>query len=211
MKKIIIINCGGNILSLIRAINKNGYDPIITNEPDKIENATHIFLPGVGAFKNAMKRLENANIINYLRNIDYKKKKLMGICLGMQILLSHGEEDGYCEGLNLISGKVKKIEFKNLKKKNLKIPNIGWHKLLYKNNLKENLITKNIKYEDDCYFVHSYYVEPDIKDDCISYINYGNLKIPAIIKKNKIYGCQFHPEKSREYGLNLIENFLKLE
>ena len=210
MKNIVIINCGGNILSLTRAINKKGFDPIITNDIEKIEKATHIFLPGVGAFKNAMKKLENANLINCLRNIDYKKKNLMGICLGMQILLSEGSEDGYCEGLNLIKGKVKKINLEEVKNKNHKIPNIGWHNLSNKNNIQENLITNNIIFENKCYFVHSYYADLDTQFECKSYIDYGCLKIPAIIKKEKIYGCQFHPEKSRDAGLKLIKNFSEL-
>ena len=211
MKKIIIINCGGNVLSLVRAINLHGYDPLITNDINEIGNATHIFLPGVGAFQNAMKKLEESNLINFLREIDYKKKNLMGICLGMQILLSEGYEEGNCEGLNLIKGKVKKIDLSGIKNNIHKIPNIGWHQLT--NNIRNQkdtiIMDENIK--KNCYFVHSYYAELENDQECISYINYGSLKIPAVIKKDKIYGCQFHPEKSRSDGLTLIENFLKLE
>jgi len=211
LKKIIIINCGGNVLSLVRAINLYGYDPIITNNINEIRDSSHIFLPGVGAFKNAMKKLEKANLINFLREIDYKKKNLMGICLGMQILLSEGHEEGNCEGLNLIKGKVIKIDPSNLINNIHKIPNIGWHQLKYNSYSEKNTIIDQEKTKKECYFIHSYYAELKNNHECISYIEYGSLKIPAVIKKDKIYGCQFHPEKSRRDGLTLIENFLKLD
>jgi len=211
LKKIIIINCGGNVLSLVRAINLYGYDPLITNDTNEIGNATHIFLPGVGAFKNAMKKLEESNLINFLREIDYKKKNLMGICLGMQILLSEGYEDGNCEGLNLVKGKVKKIDLSSIKNNIHKIPNIGWHQLINNTHNQKHTIMIDENIKKKCYFVHSYYAELENDQECISYIKYGYLKIPAVIKKDKIYGCQFHPEKSRRDGLTLIENFLKLE
>ena len=211
MKKIVIINCGGNILSLVRAINKYNFKAIITNDINEISSATHIFLPGVGAFKNAMNKLHQFNLVNFLRKLDFTKKNLMGICLGMQILMLEGEEDGYCEGLRLINGKVKKIDLKDTKNKNHKIPNIGWHQLQKNKFDWKNSILKNTNLNNRCYFIHSYYTELENDEECIAYIKYGSLKIPATVKKNKIYGCQFHPEKSREDGLSLIENFLKLD
>ena len=136
----------------------------------------------------------------------------MGICLGMQILMSEGEEDGYCEGLRLIKGKVKKIDLKDTKNNNHnKIPNIGWHQLQKNKSDWKNSIMKNTNVNNKCYFVHSYYATLENDEECIAYIKYGSLKIPSTIKKNKIYGCQFHPEKSREDGLSLIDNFLKLD
>lgn len=212
MKKIVIINCGGNVLSLVRAINKYNFNVNITNDLDKIKNATHIFLPGVGTFKNAMKKLKQANLVNLLQDLDFTKINLMGICLGMQILMSEGEEDGYCKGLNLISGKVKKINLQNSKNKaQKKIPNIGWYKLQTNNKDFKNTIIKNLNLNNKFYFIHSYFVKLGKDEECIADIKYGSLNIPAIVKKNKIYGCQFHPEKSRENGLTLIENFLKLD
>ena len=212
LKKIVIINCGGNVLSLVRAINKYNFNVNITNDLDEIKKATHIFLPGVGAFKNAMKKLKQANLINLLQDLDFTKINLMGICLGMQILMSEGEEDGYCKGLNLINGKVKKINLQKIKNKDhKKIPNIGWYQLqINKTNFK-NTIIKNSNIDNKFYFIHSYYAKLEKDEECVAHIEYGSLNIPAIIKKNKIYGCQFHPEKSRENGLTLIENFLKLD
>ena len=211
MKNIVIIDCGGNILSLRRAISKFNYNANITNDHEEIKKASHIFLPGVGAFKKAMSILEKNNLINLLRNLDFAKTNLLGICLGMQLLLENSEEDGFCEGLGLIKGNVKKIKLnENDKKRNLKIPNIGWHSL--KKNLPswKNTILQDLKEEESCYFVHSYYTKIKDEDGCLAFINYGSIKLPATIKKNKIYGCQFHPEKSGEIGLNIINNFLNL-
>ena len=132
----------------------------------------------------------------------------MGICLGMQILMEQGEEDGYHEGLKLIDGKVKKIILNKEHRNNkFKIPNIGWHKLVKNKSWKNTILENSIN--TYCYFVHSYYVEVRDKIHQISHINYGDIIIPAVIKKNQIYGCQFHPEKSGEKGLEIIKNFLE--
>ncbi len=212
MKKVVIIDCGGNILSLRRAISKFNFEANVTIDHEEIKKASHIFLPGVGAFKKAMGILEKNKLINLLTSLDFTKSNLLGICLGMQILLQNGKEDGFCEGLGLIKGSVEKIELSESDKiKNLKIPNIGWHNLNKKNHSWDNTILENLELEENCYFVHSYYANLSDKNDCLSHINYGSLELPAVIKKNKIYGCQFHPEKSGEIGLNIIKKFLELE
>tara|TARA_B100000427_G_scaffold278609_1_gene248434 strand:+ start:4096 stop:4575 length:480 start_codon:yes stop_codon:yes gene_type:complete len=159
-----------------------------------------------------MSLLEKNNLINILRNIDFTKINLLGICLGMQLLLENSEEDGFCDGLGLIKGSVEKIKLNdNDKKNNLKIPNIGWHGLKKKSASWNNTILQDLKVEENCYFVHSYYTKIKNESECLAFIDYGSSKLPATIKKNKIYGCQFHPEKSGEVGLNIINNFLKLE
>ena len=159
-----------------------------------------------------MSLLEKNNLINILRNIDFTKINLLGICLGMQLLLENSEEDGFCDGLGLIKGSVEKIKLNdNDKKNNLKIPNIGWHGLKKKSASWNNTILQDLQVEENCYFVHSYYTKIKNESECLAFIDYGSSKLPATIKKNKIYGCQFHPEKSGEVGLNIINNFLKLE
>ena len=126
--------------------------------------------------------------------------------------MSEGEEDGYCKGLNLIGGKVKKINLQNNKNKaHKKVPNIGWYQLQINNTNFNNSIIKNLNIDNEFYFIHSYFAKLENDEEIVAGIEYGSLNIPAIIKKNKIYGCQFHPEKSRENGLTLIENFLKLD
>lgn len=205
-QKIIIVDYGvGNVLSLRRAIEKCNKKAILTNNLSEIENATHIFLPGVGAFKSAIRRLKERKIFSVIKNLNYKKTKLMGICLGMQLLFESSDEESLTSGLGLISGKVKKLVIPEEKNKTYKIPNIGWHQLIASSE-NENLydIHDNVY----VYFVHSYMAYMNNKNDCLSYINYGDSKVPAIVKKNNIYGCQFHPEKSGEEGINIIKSFL---
>ena len=154
-----------------------------------------------------MEKLNHANLVNLFKDLDYTKINMMGICLGMQILMSEGEEDGYCKGLNLINGKVKKINLQNIDNKHhKKMPNIGWYQLKINKGNFENSIIKKSNLDNEFYFIHYSYANLENEDECLAHIEYGSLNIPAIIK-NKIYGCQFHPEKSRENGLTLIENF----
>ncbi len=208
MKKIVIINCGGNLLSLSRAIEKFETNFLITSDISKIKEATHIFLPGVGAFKKAMNTLKEKELKSLLQKLNYKKIKLLGICLGMQILFENSEEDGYEEGLGLIDGEIKKIELnEDDKKDRLKVPNIGWHKVVknYKSPIFDG-IDKNFY----CYFVHSYHARLKNSHECLAEIKYGSNILSSIVKKDNIYGCQFHPEKSGEIGLKIIQNFLSL-
>ncbi len=206
-QKIIILDYGvGNVLSLSRAIKKCEKTAILTNDLNKIKEATHIFLPGVGAFKSAVRLLKKKKIFDVIKNIDFTKKKLMGICLGMQLLFDTSDEENLTSGLSLIPGNIKKIKIKNDKNNNCKVPNIGWHKLLTNSN-RENLY--DINEDVYVYFVHSYMAFMNNENHCLSYINYGSVKIPAIVKKNNIYGCQFHPEKSGLGGINIIKSFLQ--
>ena len=208
---IVIIDYGvGNLLSLKRAVENLGYKAILTSDLNILDEATHIFLPGVGAFKSAMNKLEKNNITNFLKNIDYSKKKLMGICLGMQMLLEKSDEFGISNGLGLINGVVKKIEIDEEEHRKLfKVPNVGWRKL-ERSKVQTDKIFSNINNHEQFYFVHSYRSITVSEDETIAYIQYSNLKISAIIKKNNIYGCQFHPEKSGKAGLTVLKNFLSL-
>lgn len=204
--KIVIVDYGvGNVLSLSRAISKCGEKSILTSNSKEIESATHVFLPGVGAFKTAIRLLEEKKILEVLKKLDFSKIKIMGICLGMQLLFESSEEQELTNGLGLIKGKIEKIVIKKEKKKNFKVPNIGWHNMNFKD---QKNIFVNIKGGSFVYFVHSYRAVIKNEEDCLSSIDYGGVMIPAVINKNNIYGCQFHPEKSGEYGVNLIKSFL---
>ena len=208
MKKIVIINCGGNLLSLTRAIEKFENAFVISSDLNEIKNATHIFLPGVGAFKKAMNILVEKNLKNILQNLNYRKVKLMGICLGMQLLLESSEENGFENGLGLIKGNVEKIKLSKEDKKNkLKVPNIGWHKIIKDDKSK---IFYDIKEDLQCYFVHSYHAKLKNSENCLAKIKYGSNYLTSIVNKDNIYGCQFHPEKSGLDGLKLIKNFLEI-
>lgn len=203
--KTVIIDYGiGNILSLKRAIQKTEENIIVSDDLNIIDKASHLILPGVGAFNAAILLLKKKNLYNYLKNLK-EDKKILGICLGMQILFSNSDEGGILtEGLNLIEGSVRKIFVKN---KKYKVPNVGWRKFYsYVNDPLLNNIPDSYYY-----FVHSYYINSkDVNSFLISEIKYDHLFISAIVKKNNIYGCQFHPEKSGDAGLKIINNFLKL-
>ena len=131
----------------------------------------------------------------------------MGICLGMQLLFESSDEESLTQGLSLIPGEVKKIEIPVENIRHFKIPNIGWHKLI--NNKDQDSIF-NLKDNTFVYFVHSYMANMKDKNNCLSYVKYGGLKIPAIVKEENIYGCQFHPEKSGEQGIEIIKSFLSV-
>jgi imidazole glycerol-phosphate synthase subunit HisH len=164
---------------------------------NKSNNFDILVLPGVGSFGSAIGNINQKNrelIYDFAKN---KKKNIIGICLGMQILSEESSESSGYSGLGLIEGKFKKIQETN----NFKIPNVGWHSII---PVKKNNILSNLK--NKCYyFDHSYYLNNN--KNTIGYINYKN-KIPSIIKKKNIIGFQFHPEKSQQAGLQLIKNYL---
>ena len=206
-KKITIIDYGcGNILNLARAIKFIGYEVDITHDKNKIINSSYVILPGVGAFGNAMKQIEKYNLHNTILEYAKSNKPLLGICLGMQILLTVSYEFGVHKGLGLIEGKVIKIS--NEKNKEIKIPHMGWNEI-YPNNKKEwkNKILKNYFIGKSFYFVHSFVCITKDYDSTIAVCNYSGISIPAVIATGNVFGCQFHPEKSADNGLAVLKNF----
>jgi glutamine amidotransferase len=203
--KIKIIDTGNaNFLSLYRAIKLFESNVEISSDPREILEADKIFLPGVGAFKNCIHNLKQKGIFDILKKIDKEQIPIMGICLGMQILFNDSNEFGESEGLGLVQGNIRNLENINLEK-NFKIPSIGWIQTV------SNIGYENISniIEDKFYFIHSYYAVNIDEKNLVSYYYLNKNKIPAIIKKNNIVGCQFHPEKSSKQGLNLIKAFLE--
>ncbi len=209
-REITIIDYGvGNILSLKNAINFYGNKPIVTSDPKKIEKSSHIILPGVGAFSAAMRKLKDLNLIKPLINAKNNQSYILGICLGMQLLFTKSEEFEITNGLNFIKGNIKKLDKFN-SKLNIKLPHIGWKNCNLEFFKEKISIMKNISPNDEFYFVHSYALK-DYQDDLIILqSNYKNIKFPSVINFKNIYGCQFHPEKSRDAGLKLIKNFSEL-
>ena len=209
-KKVLIIDYGvGNILSIKNAIEFNGHNANVSKNPQEIENSTHIILPGVGAFPSAMKKLKDLELIKPIKNAVQNNSKLLGICLGMQLLFSSSEEFENTDGLNLIPGEIIKIN-KFSQQKIIKLPNIGWRHCEIKKESTNIEILKEITNKDEFYFVHSYMIHNFEENLVVTYSNYENIKIPAIIKFDNIYGCQFHPEKSGSKGLLILKNFLNL-
>lgn len=203
MNTVAIIDYGmGNINSIKNMLRYIGHDGFLTHNENEILKADKIILPGVGNFKNAMENIKGLQLDDILEEAAVKKQiPLLGICLGMQLLLTHSEE-GDCDGLNLIPGTVKKFSFSD---DSLKIPHMGWD---YINSLSRSALTKGFDEQSRFYFVHSYYVECENRANCIAQTHYG-ISFDSIIQKEKIYGTQFHPEKSHRFGMQLLTNFIQ--
>ncbi len=201
---IAIVDYGvGNLFSLCSSFEKIGADVVVTSSADIIKNADKIILPGVGAFEDAIKKLKDTGIDKLLIELATKGKEIMGICLGMQLLFEKSYEYGEHQGLGLIKGEI--IPMEGTIPSNLKIPHIGWNGLCFK---KESKLLKNIKENDCVYFVHSYYAT-NCEDSIVATAEYGK-EITAIVENKNVMGCQFHPEKSGEIGLNILRAFCEV-
>lgn len=203
MENICILDYGtGNIQSLKNILSKLSISYKYSNKIKDIQNATHLILPGVGAFdvayKNANKFLPMKIIHEEIFN---KSKPILGICVGMQIMASYGEEGEGSKGFNWIEGNVTKIKVNNLS-----LPHVGWNNII---KVKDSIITDSLDSED-FYFLNSYYFNVKNKKHIIAYTAYG-LKFPSIVQNNNIFGVQFHPEKSQMNGKKILINFLKIK
>lgn len=192
----------GNLASVYNACSKFTKDLKIVKNADDLKNLDKIILPGVGAYKDAMQHLEDSGLKDAILDFANSKKPLLGICLGMQLLFESSEEFGYTKGLGLIEGKVVKFD-KSKMSSDLKIPHMGWNKIVNK----DNPLFKNLQ-NPYLYFVHSYHVITDDKYT-IATTNYGYDFVSAVNKDN-IFGFQPHPEKSHNNGLKILENFINL-
>ena len=211
MKKpeIIVIDYGvGNLLSVQRGVEQSGSKVILTSDPKVILSGNRVVLPGVGAFSNAMNTLKNLGLVEVLHEIAKRKTPLLGICLGMQLLLEESEEFGITAGLGLIPGRVIPVPNQMLSGKKQKIPHIGWSALqTVRSNSWEDTLLKNNKPGEAAYFVHSFMAAPSNPLHRIADCTYGGHKIAAVIGRDQITGCQFHPEKSGKVGLEILRRF----
>ncbi len=193
-----IIDYGaGNLFSVKNALDYLGIENIITKNADEIRKADRLILPGVGAFPDAMRMLNNSGLTEIIKE-EAKRKPLLGICLGMQMLFEKGYEFEETEGLGLINGSVKLMT-----PKDLPIPHIGWNELVLNNPC--GLLQKGGEY---VYFVHSYAADCP-SENVSAYCDYG-MKVPALVFSGNVYGAQFHPEKSGEAGLEILKKFAAL-
>lgn len=203
---IVIVDYGmGNLGSVLNMLKKVGAKATISSSKDDILNAEKIVLPGVGSFDSGIKHIYERGLLEVLNTKVLKEKTpFLGICLGMQLITKCSEE-GKREGFGWIDAKTVRFNFSNYKE-NLRIPHMGWNTV----NIKErNHITNDLGEEPRFYFVHSYHLVCNNKDNVILTTNYG-YEFATGIQQDNIYGFQFHPEKSHKFGIKLFDNFCKI-
>ncbi len=201
MKKILVLNYEvGNLSSIINSLNSLEIKYIVSDKKTEIKKSDIMILPGVGSFKKTMEIIKKKNLFYPIKNAFKEGKKIVGICVGMQILATYGEEHNKTKGLDIIPGKVIKIP----SNKNYFLPIMNWMEISSKKNNDKLKINKK-----QFYFLHSYYF--DLKDNINSLYQYklNSLMIPAIIEYKNAIGIQFHPEKSSNQGLELLRKILK--
>jgi len=211
--KVIVVDYGiGNLLSVLRGFQVCGADVQLSSDPDTIEAADYLVLPGVGAFENGMNLLKTRGLDRAVLNYAKEDKPLMGICLGMQMLMEFSEEFGEHRGLGLIPGRVIPVPKELVDGRPHKIPHIGWNHLRTTdgNPSWEGSLLSTTPEESSVYFVHSFMAVPDDDRHQLAVCHYDGIPISAVTRKGNIYGCQFHPEKSGEIGLNMIRNFISI-
>ena len=202
---IAIIDYGvGNLFSLRSSLNKIGADTVVTADPAVIAKADKLILPGVGAFADAAKKLRDSGLDQVIKAEAAAGKPIMGICLGMQMLFEKSFEYGEHEGLGLLKGAV--VPMEGSIPANLKIPHIGWNALKFQG---ESKLFKYVKEGDCVYFVHSFYAS-GCEDSLIATAEYGK-DLTAAVARDNVMGCQFHPEKSGDVGLNILRAFCEEE
>ena len=200
---IAIVDYGvGNLFSLRSSFEKIGADVIVTSDEKTIKNADKILLPGVGAFADASKKLVDTGMGELVKEQARKGKYVMGICLGMQLLFEKSYEYGVYEGLGLLKGEV--VPLKGDIDPKLKVPHIGWNALQF---TRPHFLFTHIKEGDCAYFVHSYHAVR-CSDSLIATTEYDK-QITATVAKDNVLGCQFHPEKSGDVGLNILRAFVE--
>lgn len=202
----------GNLLSVRRGLEHCGATVKVTEDPDSILSASKVVLPGVGAFANGMAELSRRGLVEVVRELDTRGTPLLGICLGMQMLLDESEEFGVNPGLGLIPGRVIPIPSTTCVGHFQKIPHIGWNGLVFPPGREswEGTLLQELNVGEEVYFVHSLMAVPNDSNHRIADCLYGGNHISAIIGRDSIYGCQFHPEKSGEIGLKVLRRFLEL-
>ena len=189
----------GNLRSVSNAVDTFGLEHRIVNHPEDLDSLTHLILPGVGSFHTAMRRLEEAGLRQPIRDFVSSARPVLGICLGMQLLGSRGEEGEDTEGLGVIPGEVRKFDLSLVDA----IPHVGWNSVELQSR---HPVFEKVRTGVDFYFVHSYHFRPESDDSVVGTTDCGERFVSAIANGN-VVGLQFHPEKSQANGLRLLDNF----
>lgn len=196
--KIGIIDYGmGNLFSVEQALKRLDTEVVVTAEREQLNAMDALILPGVGAFPDAMKRLHDAGLASYIQSTT---KPLLGICLGMQLLFEESDEVIYTKGLGIFSGRITK--FTNIPR----IPHMGWNNLQF-----AQIPTWLLALQDErfVYFVHSFFASDLKREELVAFADYEGVQVPGIVVKNNFTGMQFHPEKSGQFGLSLLKQWLE--
>lgn len=193
----------GNIKSVEKAVNFLGQEAVLSRERDVILGAEKVILPGVGAFGDAMGKIRSYGLEEIIHEVVQRGTPFLGICLGLQLMFEDSEESPGVKGLGLLPGSILRIP----DKEGLKVPNIGWNSLDFPNKGK---LFSGIEEGAYVYFVHSYYLKAKEASIVTATTEYSTL-IHASVEKDNVYGCQFHPEKSSDTGLQILKNFLDIK
>lgn len=189
----------GNLRSVMKAIEYCGETACVTRDPALIQKADRLVLPGVGAMAPAIKKLQDLDLVNVIKDWAAAGRPLLGICLGMQLLFDKSEEGGYVPGLGLLPGEVRRF-------RENKVPHMGWNTVEPR---KDSPLWSGLNRPIYAYFCHSFYVVPASPDDTAGLTSYG-VNFTSAVERGSIYGVQFHPEKSQQVGLALLKNFITL-
>ena len=203
---IAIIDYGmGNLRSVQKGFEKVGHNAIVTSDQATIMDASHVVLPGVGAFPDCMRNLEEKGLLDIVPKVINSGRPFLGICLGLQLLFTESEEFGIHKGLDIIKGRVVKFDFsaQSLEASHLKVPHMGWNTVAVK---RRPPAMEGIDEGAYFYFVHSYYVVPEDEKVVATTTAYG-VEFASSIWKDNLFATQFHPEKSQEKGLRILKNF----
>lgn len=192
----------GNLMSVKKALDYLGQESVITRDKEVLYSADKVILPGVGAFADAMEKLEAYGLVDVIRRIIAKGTPFLGICLGLQLLFERSDEAPGVEGLSVLKGSINRIP----DGEGLKIPHMGWNSLEIKPGAK---LFMGIPNQSHVYFVHSYYLKAADENIVAATTEYG-VNIHASVEKDNVFACQFHPEKSGEVGLTILKNFAEL-
>ena len=193
----------GNIRSVENAFNYIGQETIVTRDKDIILSADKVVLPGVGSFGDAMDKLKKYNLVGTIEEVCSKKTPFIGICLGLQLLFKSSDESKGVSGLGILDGEILRIP----DTPGLKVPHIGWNSL---DIVPDGKLFKDIDNQSYVYFVHSYYLKAQDEAIVKASTEYG-CHIHASVEKDNVFACQFHPEKSSDVGLKILQNFVELE
>lgn len=202
----------GNLFSVQHAFEKIGAEPYFCHTPEEVIKADRLLLPGVGAFGDAVSAITQRGLTDALLSVAHAGRPIMGVCLGMQLLAEKSEESKNHNGLGLIPGRIVKlpVDARSINSR-FKIPNVGWSRLNNFDNKCWRGTPLNLTREGDfAYFVHSFHLETKYPENVLATQSYGDIQSPALIARDNIHGCQFHPERSGEVGLKILKSWMEL-